>query len=117
MPTIGSPRPGRDAREDLGVAVVRRRLDDRLRAQRGVAGLEDAGADEDAVRAELHAERGVGRGRDPAGGERDDRQPAVLGDPLDELVRRAQLLRLGVELLARAARRAGGCRRRPRACA
>src|SRR5215212_11817689 len=49
----------RDLREDLGVVVVRRRLDDRLGDRRWVGGLEDAGADEDAVGAELHAERGV----------------------------------------------------------
>src|SRR5215211_9366273 len=49
----------RDAREHLGVLEVRRRLDDRLRANVGIAGLEDPGADEDSVRAELHAERRV----------------------------------------------------------
>src|SRR3954471_14243706 len=66
---------GGDPREDLGGAVVRRRLDDRLRTALRVAGLEDARADEDAVRPELHAERGVGGRRDAAGGEGDDRQP------------------------------------------
>ena len=91
--------PRGDVGEDLRVLEVRRRLDDRLRAPLGIARLEDARADEDAVRAELHAERGVRGRRDPAGRERDDRQPAVLGDPLDELVRGAELLRLGVELL------------------
>src|SRR5215216_8188022 len=39
----------RDLRQDLGVVVVRRCLDDRLRDRRWVGGLEDAGADEDAV--------------------------------------------------------------------
>ena len=100
MPTIGSPRPGRDLGQDLRVLEVRGRLDDRLRAQVGVARLEDARADEDAVGAELHAERRVGGGRDAAGGEGDDRQPAVLGHPAHELVRRLQVLRLGVQLVA-----------------
>src|SRR5918996_708758 len=88
-----------DARQDVGVAEVRRRLDDRLRAQRRIARLEDAGADEDAVGAELHAEGRVGGRRDAAGGERDDRQPAVLRHPAHELVRRTELLRLGIELV------------------
>src|SRR6266516_3758708 len=89
----------RHAREDLRIVVVRRRFDDRLRASRRVCGLEDPRADEDAVRAELHAERRVGGSCDSAGGERHDREPSVLRDPLHELVRRAQLLRLGVELV------------------
>ena len=72
----------------------------------GFVRLEDARADEDAVRAELHAERRVGRSRDPAGRERHDRQLPVLGDPLHELDRRAQLLRLGVELVRSSSRRA-----------
>ena len=83
----------------------------------GSPDLKMPGADEHAVGAQLHAERGVrGRG-DPAGGEGDDREPAVLGHPAHELVRRAQLLRLGVELVLARARRAAGCPRRPRACA
>src|SRR3712207_9437422 len=60
---------------------------------------EDSRADEDAVGAELHAERRVGRRRDPARGEGDDRQTAVLRHPADKLERRAHLLRLGVELI------------------
>ena len=77
---------------------MRRRLDDRLGASRGIRGLEDPGADEDAVGAELHAKRGIGRCRDTARGERHDRQRPVARDPFHELVRRAQLLRLGVHL-------------------
>src|SRR3954470_16694525 len=58
---------GRHAGQDVRVLVVRRRLDDRLRAPLGITRLEDPRADEDAVGAELHAERCVrGRG-DPAG--------------------------------------------------
>src|SRR6266850_5111667 len=68
----GFAQAGRDAREDVGVHVVRRRLDDRTRPLRGIARLEDAGADEDTVCAELHAERRVRRRRDAAGGEGHD---------------------------------------------
>src|SRR4029078_3505899 len=68
-------------------------------ARRGTPRIEESRADADALGAELHAERRVRRRGDPAGRERDDRELAVLGDPLDELVRRAQLLRLRVELL------------------
>src|ERR1700756_2371404 len=82
---------GRDASEDLSVLEVRRRLDDRLRAPLGGARLGDARAREDAVGAELHAERSVGGRRNPAGREGHDRELPVLGNPLDELVRRAQL--------------------------
>src|SRR4029077_13572312 len=90
---------GGDAGKDLRVVEVRRRLDNRLRAALGVARLEDARADEDAGGAELHAERRVGGGRDSAGGERRDRHRPVRGAQLDELVRRALLLGLRVQLL------------------
>src|SRR4051794_3390989 len=56
------------AGDDLGVVEVRGRLDDRAGALLRIAGLEDPAADEDAVGAELHAERGVGRSGDAAGG-------------------------------------------------
>src|SRR5205085_4895529 len=78
----------RHACEDLRILEVRRRLDDRLRARRRVGRLEDARPDEHTVGAELHAQRGIRGRRDAAGGERDDRQPSVLRDPLHELVRR-----------------------------
>ena len=74
-PTIGSPRPRETSRDRLRVAEVGRRLDDRAGARRRVARLEDAGADEHAVGAELHHHRGVGRGGDAAGGEA--RRPAA----------------------------------------
>src|ERR1700756_4752049 len=67
------PATGRDASEGLSVLEVGRRPADRLRAPLGVARLEDAGADEDAVGAELHAERSVGGRSNPAGRERHDR--------------------------------------------
>src|SRR5688500_13630946 len=55
----GLAEPTRHPRENLGVVEVRGRLDDRLRARHRALGLEDAGADEDTVCAELHAERGI----------------------------------------------------------
>ena len=61
MPTIGSPRPA-ETRARMSASrkcVVASTIAFARSAGRG---LEDAGADEDAVRAELHAERGV-RGR------------------------------------------------------
>ena len=65
------------------------------RARRaGIVRLEDAGADEDRLGAEHHAERGVGRRRDAAGGEVRDRELARLGDLDDELERRLQPLGL-----------------------
>src|SRR6476619_8598431 len=73
------------SREDLCVVVVRRRFDDRLRTLAWIVRLEDPRADEDAVRAELHAERRIRRCRDSAGGEGDNWQSAVLRHPAHEL--------------------------------
>ena len=80
MPRIGAPRPLRDLGDHLRVVEVRRRLDDGVRHPRRVLALEDARADEHALGAELHHQRGVGRGADAAGDEVDDRQLAVGGD-------------------------------------
>src|SRR5437867_4511161 len=80
--------------DELRVGVVRRRLDDRLRAARGIAGLEDARSDEVALGTELHHQRGVGRRRDPTRAEEDHRKTLVLRDALDELERHAILARL-----------------------
>ena len=89
-----------EARRDAGDAVrvleVRRRLDDRLGAQLRVTRLEDAGADEDAVGPELHAERCVGGGFDAAGGDRGAGELPVLGDPGAGVVGRVQVLGPGV---------------------
>ena len=88
-----------DLGDELGVAEVRRRLDDRRGPRAGSPRLEDARADEHAVGAELHHQRGVGRRGDAAGGEEDDRQPAGLGDPLHELAAAPQLLGRVVQLV------------------
>ena len=89
---------GRGGRDALGVGVVRRRLDDRLRAPLGILALEDPRADEHALGAELHHQRRVSRRRDPAGAEQDDRQLAALGDAAHEVQRRLVLLRRGRQL-------------------
>src|SRR5450759_3031731 len=99
-PDHGLAEVAGDPRDDVRVLEMRGRLDDRLGALGRIAGLEDAGADEHAVAAELHHERGVSRGRDAAGGEVDDRELPILGDPLDDLVGRLQVLGRGEELLA-----------------
>src|SRR5205807_6496962 len=52
----------RGASHALRVVVVGRGLDDRRGSALGVLGLEDPGADEHTLGAELHHERGVGRG-------------------------------------------------------
>src|SRR2546428_5886942 len=80
--------------DELRVGVVRRRLDDGLRALRGITRLEDAGSDEVALGAELHHQRGVGRRRDAAGAEEHDGQLLLLRDALHELDRHAVLLGL-----------------------
>src|SRR4029078_11542742 len=64
-----------------------------------VAGLEDAGADEDAVGAKLHHHGGVGRGGDAAGGEEHHRELAGGGNFLDQFVRGLQFLGGDVELV------------------
>src|SRR3954451_17187176 len=68
-------------------------LDDRVRHPGRILTLEDPGADEDAFRAELHDERRVRRGGDPAGDEVDDRELPVGRDLLDEVGWSLQLLR------------------------
>src|SRR6478735_6761433 len=95
----GLAEAARHLGDDVRVVVEGRRLDDRLGALGRVAGLEDAGADEDALGAELHHHGGVGGGRDAAGGEEHDGELAGLGDLLDELVGGLQLLGRDVELV------------------
>src|SRR5436190_20662162 len=90
----------RSRSDAIGVVEVSGRLDDRPRPAIGVLGLEDPGADEVPLRAELHHEGGVGRRRDPARAEQRDREPACLSDLLEHLERRPQLLRLGCTMLA-----------------
>src|SRR5205823_10693580 len=55
-----------DLGDEVGVLECRGGRDDGLGPLGGVAGLEDAGADENALGAELHHHRGVGRGGDAA---------------------------------------------------
>ena len=76
--------PPRHLGHDRRVLVVGGGLDDRLGPRGRVGALEDAAADEHRLGAELHDERGVGRGGDPAGAEERDGQLAALGDLGDE---------------------------------
>ena len=92
----------RGGSDPLGVVEVGGRLDDRPGAPLGVLGLEDPRADEVALGAELHRQRGIGRGRDAAGAEDRHRQPAGGATSRDDLERRPQLLRRAGELLAAA---------------
>src|SRR5690606_9890748 len=62
----GLPEAAGGLRDDGGVVEEGRRLHDRRGALGGLARLEDARADEHAVRAELHHEGRVGGGRDAA---------------------------------------------------
>ena len=111
MPTMASPR-SRETRAMMSASskcVVASTI-----AFARLAGsplLKMPRADEHAVAAELHHERGVRGRRDAAGREVHDRQLAVLGDPLHELVGRLQVLRGGEELLAAQALRATRSRR------
>ena len=75
-PGIDLPRPMRRF-EDLGrIAEIGRGLDDRPGVHGGRRRFEDPGADEDPVATELHHQRRIGRRRDSAGGEIDDRKPS-----------------------------------------
>src|SRR6185503_605145 len=89
----------RDVRDDRRVVEVGRRLDDRVRHPRGILALEDARPDEHALRPELHHERRVCWGGDPAGDEVHDGQLPVGGHTLDQLERRLKLLGRREELV------------------
>ena len=79
--TIALPRPSEAAATRAGSAKCVVASTIAARARPGSSDLKMPGADEDALGAELHHERGVGRRRDAAGGEHHDRQPAVARDP------------------------------------
>src|SRR6266540_1242656 len=86
------PRHGRaetagGLRDPLRLVVVGRRLDDRGRAPVGVLGLEDPRANEHALGAELHHQRGVRRRGEAPGGEVHDGQTAALGDVAHQVER------------------------------
>uniref|UniRef100_J3NAJ0 Uncharacterized protein n=1 Tax=Oryza brachyantha TaxID=4533 RepID=J3NAJ0_ORYBR len=95
----GLPEPGADVGEDLRIAVVGDGLNDGTGAPRGVAALEDAGADEDTVAAQLHHEGGIGGGGHPAGRELHDGEAAQLLGLHDEVVGRGDALGVGEDLV------------------
>jgi hypothetical protein len=95
----GLPEPRADVGQDGGVAVVGDCLDDGAGAARGVAALEDARADEDAVASELHHERGVGGRGDTPRGELHDGEAAQLLGLHDEVVGRGDALGVGEDLV------------------
>src|SRR6266536_73550 len=97
-PAHGLAEPGRHLGQHVRLVVVGGGGHDRLRHLERVLGLEDPGAHEVAVAAELHHECGIGRGRDPAGREVDHRQPAQLLALGEQVDRRAQLLGLAHQL-------------------
>src|SRR5207247_778055 len=90
----GLAESARHLGNELGIAEMRRRFDDRLRAPRGIGRLENAGAYEVSFRPELHHERRVGGRRDAAGAEEHDRELSVLRYLAHELHRDAVLLGL-----------------------
>lgn len=98
-PNHGVAQAATDLSQDLRVAVMSDGLDDGPSALGGVAALEDAGADEDAVAAELHHEGGVGGGGDAAGGELDDGEAAELLGLHDEVVGGGEVLGEGEDLV------------------
>lgn len=71
--------------EDGGVLVVSRGADDGLGALRGVAGLEDTGANEDTIAAELHHEGSISGSGNTTGGEVDNGEAAELSNLAEEL--------------------------------
>ena len=91
-PRIGAPRPRETSATMRGSSKCVVAWTMAVRRGRRVLRLEDAGADEDALGAELHRQGRVGRRRDAAGHEVDDRQPAVRRHARDERVRCAELL-------------------------
>ena len=99
MPRIGAPRPFETSAMILGLSkwVVAWTIAFAIRAGSSLLKIPDP--TNTPSEPELHDERRVGRGRDPAGDEVDDRQPAVGRDLLDELVRRLELLRRDEQLV------------------
>src|SRR3954447_6156944 len=85
------PKALRDVGDDRRVVEVGGPLDDGVRHPGRALALEDPRTDEDALRAELHHERGIRGGADPARHEVHDGELAVTGDVPDELVRRLEI--------------------------
>lgn len=80
-----------DLRQHLRILVVGDSLDDSAGALLRIAGLEDTGADEDAIAAQLHHQRRISRRGNTARGEVHNRQTALLGRLPEQGVVAAQL--------------------------
>ena len=94
----GLAQPGRHLGHQIGVGEVGGGLDDGPGHRRRVGALEDPRTHEDGLGAELHDQRGVGRGGDAAGAEQRNGQPPGGGDLLDQADRGGELLGPAVEL-------------------
>src|SRR5579859_2228448 len=89
----------RDFGDNVGVLEMRGSAHDGLRAFEGVARFEDAGPDEDAFRAQPHHQGSVGGSCAAASREIDDGQFTLLRYLAHQFIGRAQVFRLGHQLL------------------
>src|SRR5437773_6619946 len=87
-------QPRGDLGENLRLVEVGRGGNYCFGTLQGVLGLEDARAYEYAIDAQLHHQRGIGRGGDAAGGEVDDWEPTQALAFLEQLHRGSDQLRL-----------------------
>ena len=95
----GLAQTARCIRQFFGVVVERGCLHDGLSACLGVSGFEDAGADEYAVRAQLHHHGGVGGGCHATGGKHDHGQLTGLRNFEHQVVGGGKFFRLHVQLV------------------
>lgn len=84
--------------KNLGILEVGNGLDNGLRALLSITRLEDTGADEDAVAAQLHHQRRIGGSSNTASSEVDNGQTAELGSLAEQLVGGLELTGKGAEL-------------------
>eukprot|EP00429_Kryptoperidinium_foliaceum_P129605 CAMPEP_0176272130 /NCGR_PEP_ID=MMETSP0121_2-20121125/45556_1 /TAXON_ID=160619 /ORGANISM="Kryptoperidinium foliaceum, Strain CCMP 1326" /LENGTH=208 /DNA_ID=CAMNT_0017612295 /DNA_START=235 /DNA_END=856 /DNA_ORIENTATION=+ len=99
MPVMASPMSSDTSAKTWGLLKCVTALTMARARLSGVLGLEDAAADEDAVHAQLHAQRGIGGRRNATRREVHDRQLALLLHLLQERQRRSHLLREGEQLV------------------
>lgn len=95
----GFTQAATDLSQNLGVAVMSHGLNNGSSPFGGVTALEDAGANEDAIAAELHHEGRVGGGSDATCGKVDDGEAAELLGLHDKVVGRGDALGEGEDLV------------------